>query len=65
MLLGVDIADVSRFENVSDAFLDKCFTEDEIELFEVKNAAERMAANYASKEAFAKAIGTGISGFGF
>lgn len=65
MLLGVDIADVSRFENVSNAFLDKCFTEDEIKLFEVKNAAERMAANYASKEAFAKAMGTGISGFGF
>lgn len=63
MCIGVDIADISRFENASEEFLNKCFTEDEKKLFEGKNTSQRIASNFASKEAFSKALGTGIRGF--
>lgn len=63
MLLGVDIADVSRFEDVKKSFLDKCFTPDEQLLFTGKNRSERIAVNFAAKEALSKAFGTGVRGF--
>lgn len=63
MLVGVDIAEIARFENISDAFLSKCFTADERELIIGRKAAERAAAGFAAKEAFGKALGTGVRGF--
>ena len=63
MCIGVDIADISRFENISQDFLDKCFTDDEKKLFAGRNASQRIASNFASKEALSKALGTGIRGF--
>ncbi|MBQ6999340.1 MAG: NAD(P)H-hydrate dehydratase [Clostridia bacterium] len=63
MLIGIDIAQISRFENIGEAFIKKCFNEDEIALFTGVKAAERIAANFAAKEAFAKALGTGVRGF--
>ena len=65
---GIDIADVSRFEKIvkdgNTAFINKCFTEDEIAYCEAsKNElkkAERYAARFAAKEAVGKALGTGL-----
>ena len=65
---GIDIADVSRFEKIvkdgNTAFINKCFTEDEIAYCEAsKNQlkkAERYAARFAAKEAVGKALGTGL-----
>ena len=63
MLIGIDIAQISRFENIGDAFIKKCFNEDEEALFKGVKSAERVAANFAAKEAFAKALGCGVRGF--
>ncbi len=63
MLIGIDIAQISRFEDIGDAFIKKCFNEDESSLFKGVKAAERIAANFAAKEAFAKALGCGVRGF--
>ncbi len=63
MLIGIDIAEISRFEDVSDKFIDTCFTEEERADFKPKRRAESMAGAFSAKEAFAKAIGTGVRGF--
>lgn len=63
MYIGVDIADIKRFENASEEFINKCFTEEEKMLFTGKNIAQRIASNFASKEAFSKALGTGVRMF--
>ena len=65
---GIDIADVSRFEKIvkdgNTAFINKCFTEDEISYCEASNndlkKAERYAVRFAAKEAVGKALGTGL-----
>ncbi len=67
-MIGTDICEVKRFEKLSskDAFLNKVFTEKEIECFEKRKFnPETIAGAFASKEAFFKAIGTGISAFSF
>ena len=54
---GIDIVDVSRFvkkiEDNNQAFIDKCFTEAEIEycnsIKDLNRKAERYAARYAAK----------------
>ena len=63
MLIGVDIAEIARFKNVSDKFMQTCFTEEERASFKAKRPWETAAANFAAKEAFSKAIGTGVRGF--
>lgn len=65
---GTDIVDISRFIKIikegNTAFINKCFTEGEIEYCESsKNSdkkAERYAARFAAKEAVGKALGTGL-----
>ena len=65
---GCDIIEISRIKKATEneAFLERCFTEKEIEYFKSRNfKAESVAAGFAAKEAVAKALKTGFSGFGF
>ena len=61
--IGIDIIEINRIENVLERtprFLERNFTEKEIDYFKQKNfKSESIAGNFASKEA----IGTGIRGF--
>ena len=62
---GVDISEVSRIEaavkRFGDRFLKRVFTPAEVRYCMGKpNAAERLAARFAAKEAGMKAIGTGL-----
>jgi holo-[acyl-carrier protein] synthase len=62
---GVDIAEVGRIkaavERFGDRFLKRVFTPAEVHYCMGKpNAAERLAARFAAKEAGMKAIGTGL-----
>ncbi|HLK08683.1 MAG TPA: holo-ACP synthase [Candidatus Angelobacter sp.] len=62
---GVDISEVDRIgaavKRFSDRFLKRVFTPAELRYCMAKpNAAERLAARFAAKEAGMKAIGTGL-----
>jgi holo-[acyl-carrier protein] synthase len=62
---GVDISEVDRIaaavKRFGDRFLQRVFTPAEIRYCMAKpNAAERLAARFAAKEAGMKAIGTGL-----
>jgi holo-[acyl-carrier protein] synthase len=62
---GVDISEVDRIEaavkRFGDRFLKRVFTPAEVRYCTGKpNAAERLAARFAAKEAGMKAIGTGL-----
>ena len=65
--IGTDIVTISRIEKSleRESFLHRVYGEKEIELFasgaKVKTAS--LAANFAAKEAFGKALGTGVRGF--
>src|SRR5215510_4976588 len=64
---GVDITEVPRIrhalERYGERFLKRVFTAEEIRYCSGKlNAAERLAARFAAKEAGMKAIGTGLRG---
>lgn len=65
--IGVDIVTIERIEkSVSKpSFIKKVYGEKEIALFikEDKIKVNSLAANFAAKEAFSKALGTGIRGF--
>lgn len=62
--IGCDICEIARIKNTKEGFASRYFTEGEQELFEKrKNRPQTIAANFAVKEAFSKALGTGISGF--
>lgn len=64
--IGIDIIEISRIEEAisrNSEFKNRFFSNDEIEYFNKKNnRAEVIAGNFAAKEAFCKAIGTGIKG---
>lgn len=65
--IGTDIILVARIsealEKYGERFLRRIFTEGEREYCEAqKNKAQHYAARFAAKEAFSKAIGTGIAG---
>lgn len=65
MILGIgnDLIEIERIEKACEkqAFLLRCYTENEIEL--CKGKASMLAGNFAVKEAVAKAFGTGFRGF--
>lgn len=62
--IGCDIIEIARIANADKRFLEKHFTENERELFLKKNnAPQTVAVNFAAKEAFSKALGTGFRGF--
>ena len=70
--IGTDIAEVSRIKEAidkyGDRFLNRIFTKTEKEYCEIfkENKYLHYAARFALKEAFSKAIGTGITdGFKF
>lgn len=60
--IGVDISSPERFVGMDDRLLSRLFTKREIE-GAPHRAAEYYAARFAAKEAFSKALGTGIKGF--
>ena len=63
--LGMDLCRISRMEKLisDERFLERYFTKDEITYIHARgnNAAQTMAGIFAAKEAFAKALGTGIA----
>jgi len=65
--LGVDIIEIDRIEEAvkkSDKFLVRIFTDLERQYIEKKGSkSETIAGLFAAKEAVAKVLGTGISGF--
>lgn len=61
--IGTDIIEIDRIKTavLKNSFLLKYFTDKEISLFSSKNNKPNIiAANFAAKEAFVKAIGTGF-----
>ncbi|MGL4874695.1 MAG: holo-ACP synthase [Clostridium sp.] len=66
--IGNDIIEIGRIEKAikrTKGFLVKVFTEDEVKYFKSKNMKmETIAGNFAGKEAFSKALGTGFRGIG-
>lgn len=55
--IGIDIEDISRFKNKSEAFLNRIFTKKELDYcFKNKNCASHLAARFCAKEAVIKAL---------
>lgn len=64
--VGTDMVEIKRLEKSSKIgnFMKRVFSEKEIAFFSKKsNPYPSMAGNWAAKEAFSKALGTGIRGF--
>ncbi|GAA0177633.1 holo-ACP synthase [Clostridium sediminicola] len=65
--IGVDIIEIDRINKSIERnpnFINKIFTENEIEYFKLrKMRPEYIAGRFAAKEAISKALGTGIRGF--
>ncbi|CAH2215000.1 holo-ACP synthase [Tepidibacter aestuarii] len=66
---GIDIIEIERIKkaiNKNNKFLERIYTEKEIEYFKQKDyKAQTIAGNFAAKEAISKAFGTGIRGYNF
>ena len=62
--IGTDLFEVDRMKKTIEkqpSFIDGIFTDNEIKYCKsFRNSAEHFAARYAAKEAFLKAIGTGL-----
>ena len=67
MQVGIDTVEIRRIESLvqnKGRFLERVFSEKEQEEFIKKNnKTEHIAAAFCAKEAFSKALGTGIVGF--
>lgn len=64
--VGIDIIDISRIKHssASESFMSRVFSKKELDFFSSKkNPYPSMAGNWAAKEAFSKALGTGVRGF--
>jgi holo-[acyl-carrier protein] synthase len=63
MRVGIDIFEVERIKRfISEEKLSRIFTKHELDYFKTKNwAPETVAGHYCAKEAFFKAVGTGIT----
>lgn len=66
--IGIDIATVSRIKKSceSENFRNRVFSQAELDMFynREKPKFSSLAANFAAKEAFSKALGSGVRGFG-
>ena len=68
--IGIDIIEIERVqeavEKYGERFLGKVYTEKELKYCRNRKALKypELAVRFAAKEAYAKAIGTGIAGFG-
>lgn len=63
---GIDLVEVARIQQSAEKnprFVTRVFGDLEQELFQGASRYQRMAANFAAKEAFSKALGTGLRGF--
>lgn len=67
--IGVDIIEIKRIEDAilkNQLFINKIFTEREVEDLKVRNfKSESIAGRFAAKEAVSKALGLGFRGFSF
>lgn len=66
MTVGIDLIEIERIRKSinTPGFLAKVFSPAELKFFTEKRfAPQTIAANFCVKEAFAKALGTGIRGF--
>ena len=67
--IGVDIIEIDRIEKAikkQNKFLEKIFTNKEIEYFHNRKMnIEVIAGNFAAKDAISKALGTGFRGISF
>ena len=63
---GIDLIEIERIEKAlgHDGFCTRVYSPRELEELQSKRA-ESYAAAFCAKEAFSKAVGTGISGFSF
>ena len=62
--IGCDLCAIDRVADGGERFCSRYFTDAEQELFnEKKNKPQTVAANFAVKEAFSKALGTGVRDF--
>jgi len=64
--VGVDLVEIQRIEKslASPHFLSRVFGEEEIMQYRSRGSgASFLAASFCAKEAFAKALGTGLRGF--
>ena len=66
MFVGIDIVQISRIQKAmqKQSFANKILTDTEIAC-NTHNSIQSTAASFAAKEAFSKALGTGMRGFGF
>ena len=64
--IGTDLCEIARMETKSVHFLERIFSEEERAYAAArgKSGASSLAAMFAAKEAFSKALGTGIRDFG-
>ncbi|KEZ86878.1 4'-phosphopantetheinyl transferase [Clostridium sulfidigenes] len=67
--VGVDIVEIRRIKDImekNEKFLEKIFTNNEIQYLKARNLRpEYVAGRFAAKEAVSKALGTGFRGFNF
>lgn len=66
IFVGTDLIEIERIKKSCQSrhFCERVYSEKELTLFsQKKNPYESMAANWAAKESFAKALGTGVEGF--
>ena len=62
--IGTDIVEIDRISNAikKDFFLKKAFNDSEIDMAVGRKKDSFLAGNFATKEAFVKALGTGFRG---
>lgn len=69
--IGIDVVELSRIEKIvaeKSSFVRRVLTDKELALFQSlsnKRQVEFLAGRFACKEAFSKAMGTGIGSVGF
>ena len=66
MTVGIDTVEITRIQKALEirGFKERVYSPAELEMLEKKGRpAQSFAANFAAKEAFSKALGTGVAGF--